>query len=143
MRRGHQHGVKDYPGLHSWVMKENRKKKDGGRERAAQSSYHKGETLPVHPPAPLPLPHVLQSLWYPSAQLPAAPAETDPSSGRAETSHQSLFTETKRFRQKETKCPHKDTCFEPLQCSPCHHPLFMHFPARATMNPRVASFPNF
>lgn len=29
MRRRHQHGVKDYPELHSWARKENRKKREG------------------------------------------------------------------------------------------------------------------
>lgn len=78
MRRGHQHGVKDYPGLHSWVRKENRKQREGGKEqlrlviaRGKHSSY-------IPPAAPLPPPHVLQSLWYPSTQLPAVPARDRP-----------------------------------------------------------------
>lgn len=48
MRGGHQHGVKDYPGLHSWVMKENRKKREGGNKLRAVMARGK------HIPRPLP-----------------------------------------------------------------------------------------
>lgn len=56
MRRGHQHGVKDYPILHSWARKENRKQREGksGSDRLSEG----GNTPRTSPPAvPLPLPH--------------------------------------------------------------------------------------
>lgn len=54
MRKGHQHGVKDYPGLHSWVRKENRKQREGGKEQL-RLVIARGKHSPYIPPAaPLP-----------------------------------------------------------------------------------------
>lgn len=70
MRRGHQHGLKDYPVLHSWARKENRKQREG---KSSSDQLSKGETLRIHHPQSHRSPsHILQCLWYPSMKLPSA-----------------------------------------------------------------------